>query len=637
MDFQFELNFDDVFEGTDHIKNEDHIIEDTTFAEETLNISNEEIKIKEPPLSLYDIRKDEDEEDQSSLDLKPDVDIALKPEENDDTSMGMQDSSINEQICQSVNDVSEMANPFLSADKNNEVVIKKEPIEDEFIDNKEPPLLENIKEEVNWEEGYGVDSSAASSSTGAANFNRKSLKKLNVQQRQDINNKSATKDYYIYVNPRGKLKKRKKWKFDVNVAVEFIDLKSIEDMKRDPEKWKGVMKTKVERNKKEKQKLNVVKKKKKKEKKDKKKKKSPNIETAEINIKVEPSSTVIKQEPQDDIGTQKPKRKNPHRPVPRVRCKYCNLLFSSQSYLTVHERIHTGEKPYECDVCHKKFNSRHSLNLHKKSHSNERKFECEVCHILLKNKLTYNEHLNIHTGAKPYKCETCGKRFAQSSVYRLHIKIHTGIKQFKCEYCDKSFRQKITMQNHVYAIHTHEKPFPCTLCEKKFHRSDALLMHMRMHQDIKLWQCKICALKFRTTSCLNRHMTTHTKQKRFKCDKCDFEAARKDSLATHYRTHTGERPYKCELCEMTFATLSTRKLHMRRHTGEKPHECPVCKYRFTESSGLRRHLRRMHLRYFEEMEEKRIRKKERLEKTIENNLARIQEEAIKESEKESGQ
>lgn len=150
MDFQFELNFDDVFEGTDHIKNEDHIIEDTTFAEETLNISNEEIKIKEPPLSLYDIRKDEDEEDQSSLDLKPDVDIALKPEENDDTSMGMQDSSINEQICQSVNDV---ANPFLSADKNNEVVIKKEPIEDEFIDNKEPPLLENIKEEVHWEEG----------------------------------------------------------------------------------------------------------------------------------------------------------------------------------------------------------------------------------------------------------------------------------------------------------------------------------------------------------------------------------------------------------------------------------------------------------------------------------------------------
>uniref|UniRef100_A0A7M5XG04 Uncharacterized protein n=1 Tax=Clytia hemisphaerica TaxID=252671 RepID=A0A7M5XG04_9CNID len=142
MDFQFELNFDDVFEG--HIKNED-----TTFAEETLNISNEEIKIKEPPLSLYDFRKDENEEDKSSLDLKPDVDIALKPEENHDTSLGMQDSSINEQICQSVNDV---ANPFLSADKNNEVVIKKEPIEDEFIDNKEPPLLENIKEEVHWEE-----------------------------------------------------------------------------------------------------------------------------------------------------------------------------------------------------------------------------------------------------------------------------------------------------------------------------------------------------------------------------------------------------------------------------------------------------------------------------------------------------
>ena len=153
MDFQFELNFDDVFEGTDHIKNEDQFEENTTFGEETLIISNDEIKIKDPPLSLYDIRDDENGENKHLLDVKPDMDIALKPEENEDTSMGMQDSSINDQNTLPVNNVSEIANPFLSTDRNTEVVIKKEPIEFEFVDEGEQSLLQNVKEEVHLEEG----------------------------------------------------------------------------------------------------------------------------------------------------------------------------------------------------------------------------------------------------------------------------------------------------------------------------------------------------------------------------------------------------------------------------------------------------------------------------------------------------
>ncbi|XP_052820421.1 zinc finger protein rotund-like [Mya arenaria] len=98
--------------------------------------------------------------------------------------------------------------------------------------------------------------------------------------------------------------------------------------------------------------------------------------------------------------------KPPQQKLPNksIQCKMCDQIFSMKSDMLIH-----------CQQVHKQDMKTFSPSA----------FRCPQCQKCFANSSYLSQHNRIHAGIKPYKCEICERKFTQLSHLQQHIRTHT--------------------------------------------------------------------------------------------------------------------------------------------------------------------------------------------------------------------
>ncbi|XP_041373959.1 uncharacterized protein LOC121386970 [Gigantopelta aegis] len=237
----------------------------------------------------------------------------------------------------------------------------------------------------------------------------------------------------------------------------------------------------------------------------------------------------------------------------QLKCKHCDKMFTKSINYEMHLKSHV-KSPIHCHMCGKSFKEAQYLSVHMRVHTGDKPYTCQVCNKSFSQFGNYSTHLRTHSGEKPFSCDLCHKTFTCSGNRDSHRRIHTGEKPFMCDICGLSFARPNSLKMHRN-LHMGERPYQCDQCDKAFVSSGKLVDHKRTHSGEKPYSCEICGLRFAIVNTFRRHKRIHTGQKPHACIHCGKRFYRREGLRSHLKTHTGQTSSRNTLDKIPNDTL----------------------------------------------------------------------------------
>ncbi|CAK1555957.1 unnamed protein product [Leptosia nina] len=164
-------------------------------------------------------------------------------------------------------------------------------------------------------------------------------------------------------------------------------------------------------------------------------------------------------------------------------CKICNKAFEKHLQYKAHLKIHN--KAIICEHCGRGFVSNWAYVCHKQAkHGDEKMFKCSHC----KATFAYNEALKVHerrhTGERPYICDHCGKSFFRRSTFVQHLGVHEPY-SVQCDLCPTILKSKQFLLSHKNKVHSGRRyRYICPLCDRQFEKPSKVRHHARSVHNV---------------------------------------------------------------------------------------------------------------------------------------------------------
>ncbi|KAM6472559.1 uncharacterized protein PHA67_005712 isoform 2-T3 [Liasis olivaceus] len=119
-------------------------------------------------------------------------------------------------------------------------------------------------------------------------------------------------------------------------------------------------------------------------------------------------------------------------------CARCKKSFRSRANLLIHEKNHTGNRPFPCTQCEKSFFGLPALNVHTRIHTGEKPFKCPECDFRCNVLGNLNRHKTIHSRQRLHPCVHCGKSFWLNPKLATHLKFSGKKAAYACPSCEQA-------------------------------------------------------------------------------------------------------------------------------------------------------------------------------------------------------
>ncbi|VVD04990.1 unnamed protein product [Leptidea sinapis] len=161
------------------------------------------------------------------------------------------------------------------------------------------------------------------------------------------------------------------------------------------------------------------------------------------------------------------------------KCHSCGKEFRMKSTYRAHLRFHTSY--CVCESCGKRCRNNNQLQEHKRArHGLGKIHKCAYCEYSSATKEALTIHERRHTGERPYICDHCGATFHRRANLVQHIAIHLPEKNFQCDMCPKRLKSRKFLQIHKHNAHTGKRfGYLCPVCEHRFEKPNKVRAHAR--------------------------------------------------------------------------------------------------------------------------------------------------------------